>query len=135
MWGPQFRGQLLPQYDGVYDPTQTYTTTFADGSNYQGHVAPTPWMARGKDNLRKFIQAGLLSSNSLSISSSTDKTDFRASLANIYQRGIVPNTQLNNTNATISLVHRLNEHVSVTTYFNYSRQASPNVPDVQLWPE
>ncbi len=134
VWGPQFRGQLLPQYDGAYDPTQNYTTTFADGSTYQGHVAPTPWTARGKDNLKKFIQAGLLSSNSLSISSSTEKTDFRASLANIYQRGIVPNTELNNSNFTISLVHRPNQHISLTTYFNYSRQASPNVPDVQYGP-
>jgi hypothetical protein len=134
VWGPQFRGQLLPQYDGLYDPTQQFTTTFADGSNYKGHVAPTPWVARGKDNLKKFIQAGLLSSNSLSISSSTEKTDFRASLANIYQRGIVPNTELNNTNATISLVHRPNQHFSITAYFNYSRQASPNVPDVQYGP-
>jgi TonB-dependent SusC/RagA subfamily outer membrane receptor len=134
VWGPQFRGQLLPQYDGAYDPTQTYTTTFADGSTYQGHVAPTPFTARGKDNLRKFIQAGLLSSNSLSISSSTEKTDFRASIANIWQRGIVPNTQLNNTNFTISLIHRPNQHFSVTTYFNYSRQATPNVPDVNYGP-
>lgn len=134
VWGPQFRGQLLPQYDGTYDPTQQYTTTFADGTVYKGHVDPTPWVARGKDNLKKFIQAGLLSSNSLSISSSTEKTDFRASLANVYQRGIVPNTELNNTNATISLVHRPNQHFSITTYFNYSRQASPNVPDVQYGP-
>jgi TonB-linked SusC/RagA family outer membrane protein len=134
VWGPQFRGQLLPQYDGAYDPTQTYTTTFADGSIYKGHVSPTPFVARGTNNLKKFIQAGLLSSNSVSIASSTEKTDFRASLANIYQRGIVPNTELNNTNATLSLVHRPNEHFSITTYFNYSRQASPNVPDVQYGP-
>ncbi len=59
VWGPQFRGQLIPQYDGAYDPTQTYTTTYADGSTYSGHVAPTPWVARGKDNLKQYIQTGL----------------------------------------------------------------------------
>ncbi|HXD79908.1 MAG TPA: SusC/RagA family TonB-linked outer membrane protein [Puia sp.] len=134
VWGPQFRGQLLPQYDGVYDPTQNYVTTFADGSTYSGHVAPTPFVARGKDNLKHFIQTGLISSNSLAIASSTEKTDFRASIGNIFQRGIVPNTQLNNTNFTMSLVHRLNQHFSVTTYFNYSRQATPNVPDVEYGP-
>ncbi|HEV2355057.1 MAG TPA: SusC/RagA family TonB-linked outer membrane protein, partial [Puia sp.] len=134
VWGPQFRGQLLPQYDGAYDPTQTYTTTFADGSIYKGHVAPTPFVARGKDNLKHFIQAGLLSANSIAIASSTEKTDFRASLGNTYQRGIVPNTMLNNTNFTLSLVHRPNDHFSVTTYFNYSRQATPNVPDVDYGP-
>ncbi|MDP4284930.1 MAG: SusC/RagA family TonB-linked outer membrane protein [Bacteroidota bacterium] len=134
VWGPQFRGQLLPQYDGVYDPTQTYTTTFADGSTYQGHVAPTPWTARGKDNLKKFIQAGLIQSNSVSVGSSTEKTDFRLSVGNTYQKGIVPNTRLNNGNVTISLGERFTKKLSLTSYFNYSRQSTPNVPDVNYGP-
>lgn len=134
VWGPQFKGQLLPQYDGVYDPTKNYTTTFADGSTYSGHVQPTAWLARGKDNLKKFIQGGLLSSNSISVSSSTDKTDLRLSLGNTYQRGIVPNTQMNNTNFTGSIVQRFNDKLSLTAYFNYSRQATPNVPDVNYGP-
>ena len=134
VWGPEFKGQPLPQYDGVYDPSQTYTTTFTDGTTYQGHVAPTSWIARGKDNLRKFIQTGLLSSNSISVGSSSEKTDFRLSVGNTYQKGIVPNTQLNNGNFTASLVERFNPKLSLTSYFNYSRQSSPNVPDVNYGP-
>jgi len=134
VWGPQFRGQLIPQYDGAYTPGQTYTTTFADGSKWTGNVAPTPWLARGKDNLRKFIQAGLLSSNSVSLSSSTEKTDMRFSLGNTYQKGIVPNTQLNNFNSTSSIVHRFNSQLTLSSYLNYSRQTSPNVPDVSYGP-
>ena len=134
VWGPQFRGQLLPQFDGAYNASQNYTTTFADGSTYSGHVAPTPWTARGKDNLKHFIQAGLLSSNSISVSTSTDKTDVRLSLGNTYQKGIVPNTQLNNGNFTANITQRLSKNFSVTGYFNYSRQSSPNVPDVSYGP-
>ena len=134
VWGPQFRGQLLPQFDGTYDPTKQYTTTFADGSTYKGNVVPTPFTARGKDNLKKFLQMGALSTNSISIASSTEKTDFRMSLGNTYQQGIVPNTKLNNANFTESLIHRFNDHFSITSYFNYSRQSSPNVPDVQYGP-
>ena len=134
VWGPQFRGQLIPQYDGAYDPTKTYTTTFADGTTYSGHVSPTPWVARGKDNLKKFLQTGLLSANSISVSSSTDKTDVRLSLGNTYQRGITPNTQLNNTNFTGSITQRFNNKLSLTAYFNYSRQGTPNVPDVNYGP-
>lgn len=134
VWGPQFRGQLLPQYDGAYDPTKTYTTTFADGSKYTGHVAPTPWVARGKDNLKRFLQTGLLSSNSVSISASTEKTDVRFSLGNTYQKGIVPNTQMNNANFTGSIVHRFNDQLTFSSYFNYSRQTSPNLPDVNYGP-
>lgn len=134
VWGPQFRGQLLPQYDGKYDPSQTYTTTFADGTTYVGHVQPTAWVARGKDNLKKFIQTGLLSANSVSVSSSSEKTDIRFSVGNTYQKGIVPNTQLNNFNFTGSIVHRITSKLSLTSYINYSRQSTPNVPDVDYGP-
>lgn len=134
VWGPQFRGQLLPQYDGAYDPNKNYTTTFADGSTYTGHVQPTPWVARGKDNLKRFIQTGLLSSNSISVSSSTEKTDIRFSVGNTYNKGIVPNTSLNNGNFTGSIVERFNPKLSLTAYFNYSRQSTPNIPDVNYGP-
>ena len=134
VWGPQFNGQLLPQYDGAYDPTQTYVTKFGDGTSYSGHVAPTPWVARGTDNLKKFIQTGLLQSNSISVSSSTEKTDVRFSIGNTYQQGIVPNTQLNNANFTASVVQRFNPNFTATAYVNYSRQSSPNVPDVTYGP-
>ncbi len=134
VWGPEFRGQLLPQYDGKYDPTQNYVTTFADGSTYTGHVEPTPWVARGKDNLKNFLQAGLIQSNSIAVSSSTEKTDFRLSVGNTYQQGIVPNTRLNNGNFTASLTERFNPKFSLTSYFNYSRQSTPNVPDVNYGP-
>jgi TonB-linked SusC/RagA family outer membrane protein len=134
VWGPQFRGQLLPQYDGAYDASQQYITTFADGSIYKGHVAPTPWTARGANNLKNFLQTGVLSANSLSITSSTEKTDFRISAGNTYQQGIVPNTKMNNANFTISLIHHVNDRFSISSYFNYSRQSSPNIPDVQYGP-
>ncbi len=134
VWGPQFRGQLLPQFDGAYTPGQQYTTNFADGTVYKGNVSPTPWVARGKDNLKHFLQPGGLSTNSISVSSSTEKTDFRLSLGNTYQQGITPNTKLNNGNFTMSLVHRFDDHFSISSYFNYSRQSTPNVPDVNYGP-
>jgi len=134
VWGPQFRGQPIPQYDGAYDPTKTYTTTYADGTTYTGHVAPTPWVARGKDNLKNYIQTGLLQVNSVAVSSSTDKTDVRFSFGNTYQKGIVPNTELNNFNFTGSIVERFTPKFTATTYINYSRQSTPNVPDVTYGP-
>ncbi len=135
IWGPKFgTGQMLPQYDGAYNPGTNYTTTFADGSTYTGHVQPTPWIARGKDNLKNFLQAGQLYSNSLSLSSSSEKTDFRMSVGNTYNKGIVPNTQLSNSNFTLSLTHRVSKNFTVSGYINYSRQSTPNVPDVDYGP-
>ena len=134
VWGPQFKGQLLPQYDGAYTPNTSYTTTFGDGSTYIGHVQPTAWTARGTNNLRHFIQTGALSTNSISLSSSSEKTDVRLSFSDTYQQGIVPNTKLNNGTFTANLTQRFNDKLSLTTYFNFSRQSTPNVPDVNYGP-
>jgi TonB-linked SusC/RagA family outer membrane protein len=134
VWGPQFKGQLLPQYDGAYTPNQTYQTVFGDGKTYTGNVAPTPWVARGANNLRHFIQTGALSTNSVSLSSSSEKTDVRLSFSDTYQQGIIPNTKLNNGTFTANLTQRFNDKLSLTTYFNFSRQSTPNVPDVNYGP-
>jgi TonB-linked SusC/RagA family outer membrane protein len=133
-WGPKFDGRLLPQYDGEYNANQTYTTQFDNGLSYTGNIKPTPWVARGKNNLERFIQAGFLSTNSLALSSASEKTDTRFSLGNTYQRGIVPNTKLNNFNFTGNVTHRFNNKLTLTTYFNYNRQSSPNLPDVNYGP-
>lgn len=133
-WGPKLDGRLLPQYDGAYDANKTYTTKFENGLSYSGHIMPTPWIARGKDNLQRFIQTGLLNTTSLALSSSSDKTDTRFSVGNTYQKGIVPNTSLNNFNVTANLTERFTDKLTLTTYINYNRQSTPNLPDVNYGP-
>lgn len=130
IWGPQLKGQLIPQYDSPVTPGQTYTTTFPNTTPEVGDIKPTPWVARGKDNLKNFIQTGVLSANNVSVGSSSDKTDVRFSLGNTYQKGIIPNTELNNASVTGSIVERFSKRLTFTSYMNYSRQSTPNLPDV-----
>ncbi|WPV69814.1 SusC/RagA family TonB-linked outer membrane protein [Chitinophaga sp. LS1] len=134
IWGPKLDGRMLPQYDGEYDANTTYTTNFEDGTSFQGHIKPTAWTARGKDNLKRFLQTGILNSTSVALSSSTDKADLRFSMGNSYQKGIVPNTQLNNFNASASIGYKFTKRFSIQTYINYSRQSTPNIPDVNYGP-
>lgn len=133
-WGPKLDGRLLPQYDGTYYPDSTYTTVFDNGSTYTGHIKPTPWIARGANNLNNFLQAGLLQSNNIALSSSSENTDVRVSFGNTYQRGVVPNTSLNNFNFTGNLTQRFNSKLTLNTYVNYNRQSTPNLPDVNYGP-
>ena len=41
---------------------------------------------------------------------------------------------LNNGNFTASLTERFNDKLTATAYFNYSRQSTPNIPDVNYGP-
>jgi len=120
-WGPKFEGQLIPQYDSPVDPVTKVRT-------------PTPWINRGKDNLKRFLEPGILSTNNVSVSASGEKHNIRFSVSNIYQKGIVPNTKLNITNFNIAADYKFSDKWKFESNLQYNRQYSPNIPDVNYGP-
>ena len=125
VWGPALNGQLLPQWNSPIDPKT-------------GERIPTPYLPvgvkNGKNNLERFIQAGVLSTNNLSFSSATDRSSVRMSLSNTTQQGIVPNTKLNTINFNINASYTLSSKLKIDGNLNYNRQFSPNIPDVVYGP-
>lgn len=135
VWGPRLdAGLLLPQYDGPYDPTKTYTTTFLDGSKFIGNIQPTPWVSRGKNNLSNFLQAGILTSNNINFSAVTDRSNIRMSISDGYQRGITPNTSLNTVNLNLFGSYDVSDRFKVEANVNYNRQFTNNIPDANYGP-
>ena len=122
IWGPRFEGQPVPQYDSPIDPA----TGIRQG---------TPWVARGANNFRDFMQTGVLSNNNISISSSGEKHDLRMSISNNYQKGMVPNTRLNITNFNLSTGINFTERLKFDGSLNVSLQNSPNIPQSSSGPE
>lgn len=120
-WGPRFEGQLVKQYDSPYDLAT-------------GKRTATPWLARGANNFENFMQTGIINNNNVSISTSTDRSDFRLSLSNLNQRGMGPNTVLHTYTAAISGGYKINDRLSVEASINLNRQYSPNIPDVNYGP-
>ncbi|HWA32754.1 MAG TPA: SusC/RagA family TonB-linked outer membrane protein [Cyclobacteriaceae bacterium] len=121
VWGPKFNGQLISQYDSPFDPKV-------------GVRQATPWTARGKDNLQRFLQTGILATNNVAISATGEKYDFRVSVSNSYQRGIVPNTDLKITNFNVSTGYDFTPRLRFETNINYNRQYTDNIPDVNYGP-
>ncbi|MEO7991145.1 MAG: SusC/RagA family TonB-linked outer membrane protein [Chryseolinea sp.] len=142
VWGPRFNGQLIPQYDGEVSQTETYQTIFPNGNpgattdwgSWEGNIKPTPWVARGKDNLQRFLNPGLLSTNNVAISASGDKYDLRFSYSHSYQKGMVPNTELNSDNFNVSTGFDFSDKLRFESNINYNHQYTPNIPDVQYGP-
>lgn len=133
IWGPRFDGQLIPQYDGEVSQTETYETIFPNGS-WTGNVKPTPWVARGKDNLQRFLNPGLISTNNIAVSASGEKYDLRFSYSHSYQKGQVPNTQLNSDNFNVSTGFDFSDKLRFESNVNYNHQYTPNIPDVNYGP-
>jgi len=121
VWGPALNGQLIPQWNSPIDPVT-------------GVRQATPYKAVGVDNLSRFIQAGLLSTNNLSFSSATDRSNVRMSLSNTNQKGIIPNTKLNTINFNLNATYNLSSKFKIDGSLNYNRQFSPNTPDVSYGP-
>lgn len=119
VWGPRFEGQPIPQYDSPV---------------INGVRQGTPWIARGKDNLKRFIQTGLLATNNVAVSSSSDKYDLRFSASHSHQRGLVPNTRLGIANFNLSAGYNFSSRLRFDSNINFNRQFTPNIPDVSYGP-
>ena len=133
IWGPPLDGRLIPQYDSPVTPGQSYTTKFWAGE-FTSNRQPTPYLPRGKDNLKRFIQTGIQSNNNIAISSSTDKYDLRFSVSQNYTRGLVPNTRLNITNISTTLGYNFSPRLRFESSINFNKQYTPNIPDVNYGP-
>jgi len=137
LWGPKFKGQLLPQYDGVYDPNNTYTTTFGNLS-YQGHIVPAPYVARGyvngKNNLERFLRGGFQTTNNVALSATGDNYNLRFSLSQSHQTSIVPNTGLDIINFNMNGSYKPTDRLTINALMNFNRTYTPNIPDVIYGP-
>ncbi len=120
-YGPRFEGQLVRQYDSPFDPVTGIRT-------------PTPWTARGKDNFKKFMETGLISTNNLALSASGDRYDIRMSVSHMYQKGVAPNTKLNSDNFNLNTSYSITPKLKVEANLNLNMQYSPNIPDVNYGP-
>jgi TonB-linked SusC/RagA family outer membrane protein len=121
IWGPRFEGQLIPQYNSPIDPKT-------------GQLIPLPWEARGKDNLKKFLQNGLLSTNNIAISTKNDHGDLRLSASQMFQLGTTPNTKLGSTNINLTGGINAGSKLRFDASINYNKQYSPNYPNIAYGP-
>ena len=120
-YGPRFEGQLIKQYDSPYDPVTGIRT-------------PTPWTARGKDNFKKFMETGIISTNNIALSASGDRYDMRMSVSHMYQKGVAPNTKLSSDNFNLNAGYNITPRLRIESNINLNQQYTPNIPDVNYGP-
>lgn len=80
------------------------------------------------DNVQKFYETGISTSNTLSITGGNDKTTARLSLGNSTMKGIIPNWKTNKQTITLRTNTEVNKFLSFDTKFNYIRDEGNNRP-------
>ncbi|MGN7783811.1 SusC/RagA family TonB-linked outer membrane protein [Niabella sp. 22666] len=83
--------------------------------------------SRGKNNLKNFMQTGLITNNNISVTQTGDNGYFRAGLNHIYNKGQFPNQKLNITNFTMGGEMRVGTKFSMEAHMGYTRKESPQV--------
>lgn len=131
VWGPKLDQKDPGTASGYWETTQ-YNSPRDPNT---GKLVPLPWISRGKNNIRNFFQTGMLSTNSVSASAGNDKGAFRISASHIYQKGIIPNTAVNNSSFTVGGNYALTSKLNVDTKLTYNKEYSNNYPSVGYSPE
>ncbi|MEP6583490.1 MAG: SusC/RagA family TonB-linked outer membrane protein [Ginsengibacter sp.] len=121
VWGPKFEGQLIPQYDSPVDPVT-------------GVRQGTPYVARGKNNLKNFLRTGFQTTNNIALNATGENYNLRFSLSHSYQSSTIPNTDLNITNFNIYGSFSPSKRLKIEANINYNRQYTDNFPDVDYGP-
>ncbi len=111
-YGPKFNGQYYFQYD----PT-------VEGQSKERQL----WRPY-EDNIKGFWQVGTTSSNTVSLESSNENTNFRSSLTYLDNEWMMPNTGFNRFNFAFSVDHKLSSKLRISTKFNYANTKSDNLP-------
>jgi TonB-linked SusC/RagA family outer membrane protein len=80
------------------------------------------------DNIAKFYRTGETYTNTLSLTSSSDKINFRSSISNLSNRGIVPNNSFDRQTINMLVGANVTDKLYVEAKANYIRQYTKNRP-------
>lgn len=130
IWGPKL-DQLDSSTPSGYFETPQFNSSV---DPVTGKLIPLPFISRGKDNVSDFFRTGSISSNNVSITKTTESGTFRASASHVYQRGVVPNTDLKNTSFNLSGNYKLSEALTMDARVSYNRQYTNNFPETGYGP-
>ena len=119
VWGPYFNGQLIPQYDSPV---------------INGVRQGTPWLARGKDNLKNFLQTGYQTNNNIALSAVGDNYVTRLSVSQQHQTSYIPSQYLDIANANLYASFSPTTKLKFEGNVDFNRQSTDNFPDVQYGP-
>lgn len=113
-WGPRLNdGSSRVQWDSPLDAS--------------GNPVPIPWVAY-PDRVKDFYRTGSTVTTNVAVAGSNEKSNFRLSVTNLKNQGIIPNTDLSRNNVTLAAGYHLSSKASVTTHVAYTNNDSHNRP-------
>jgi len=108
------KGYLAVQWDSPLDAN--------------GQPIPKPLVSH-PNNVKNFLNSyGLTSTNSASITNATKFLNYRLGITNMTNKGLIPNSDFNKNNLSLSASSKLNEKLTISTDINFVNSYSKNRP-------
>jgi TonB-linked SusC/RagA family outer membrane protein len=86
-----------------------------------------PLVSSGKNNLKNFLQTGIVANNNISVTQSGKNGYFRTGVNYIYKKGQFPNQTLKIINYTLSGALKVGDKLDIESHMGYTRQTSPQI--------
>lgn len=81
-----------------------------------------------KDNVKNFVQTGITTTNGISIANNTGGYNYRLSYSNMWNRGIVPNSDLFRNTINLNTSIKVTNAIRLSSVIDFSRNNSNNRP-------
>ncbi len=114
-WGPKLDG--------------TTTTDYWDVKTQQW--ASRAMYSNGENPVEAYLEKGHTLTNSISVQGNYDKGSFRLSLSNMNNKGVMPNTKLDQKSISLNSEYRLTDKVKISVSTSYIHTNSPNKARIQ----
>ncbi|NRT11575.1 SusC/RagA family TonB-linked outer membrane protein [Flavobacterium sp. 14A] len=121
VYDPGADTNLGPRFDSGLSILQNGSPGYSVG---EGEVLPFEF----RYNLKDFFRKGNSISNTVSISGSDEKTNFRLSYGKTTSEDIVPNSNLKRDNISLNLNYNISDKWKFATVATYTKSASDNTP-------
>lgn len=81
-----------------------------------------------KDNVKNFVQTGITTTNGISIANNTGGYNYRLSYSNMWNRGIIPNSDLFRNTINLNTSVKVSNAIRLSSVIDFSRNNSNNRP-------
>jgi TonB-linked SusC/RagA family outer membrane protein len=116
--------------DESWGPALDKGLNFVQWQDYNGegqpYDNPSPFVSH-PDNVRDFFETGTVVSNNVALSAGSETANFRLSVTNMQQDGMVYNTGLERNTIALSAGANFSDKLSASTSVNYIKSESENI--------
>ncbi len=117
--------------DESWGPPLDVGLEFTQWNSYTVDGAPLPWVSQ-PDNIKDFFDTGHTINNNFSFNGASDKNDinYRLSLGNLDQKGMVPFTEFGRITTSVNASKVFADKLTAQVGVNYTNSYSDNMPVV-----